>query len=118
MIIIIKNWQIVNKDDYFKYMLDIKDWEYELSPYKKDRSNSQNRYYWKILSVIADETWNDVEDLHEKFKLKFLFVQESKVQLPYAKSTTKLTTEEFTRYLDNIKNFIASYWIILPSELN
>ena len=43
-----------------------------LRPYKKNRSAEQNKYYWKILSIIAEYTGSTKENLHDIFKEKFL----------------------------------------------
>ena len=84
--------------------------------YKKVRSLEQNRLYRKILSVVSDETWHDIQDLHEKMRMKFLYIPESWVQLAYCKSTSNLDTCEFTKYIENIKNFFAQFNIIIPDN--
>lgn len=114
MIITIKNWDIVNKDKLFEFILGAHDWDYELKPYKRSRSNEQNRYYRSLLSIVEKETWIPVEETHEKMRMKFLYVPENKTQLAYCKSTAKLNTSEFSEYIENIKNFMAQYWILLP----
>jgi len=72
---------------------------------KPVRSLSQNSYYWVYLGVIADETGDNAEDLHEFFKRKLLppvfkTIQGEEIKLP--RSTTDLSKGEFTEYLDKI----------------
>jgi hypothetical protein len=72
---------------------------------KKGRSRSQNNYYWVYLNVIARETGENADDLHEFFKRKFLppvfkTVRGQELQLP--RSTTTLSKAEFNEYLDRI----------------
>jgi hypothetical protein len=69
------------------------------------RSESQNRYYWLYLEVIARETGNDADDLHELFKRKFLppafkTIMGQEVKLPG--STTDLDKAGFSEYLERI----------------
>jgi len=44
--------------------------------------------------------------------MKFLLCRDKKI--PFVRSTTKLTTKEFTDYIENVKNFFAEHKIILP----
>jgi len=112
----IENWKNLNKQAYFDYMLWIKDWEYIIKEYKKTRSNDQNRYYWALIDILYKETWVEKEEIHEKMRMKFLVVNSWWKSLPYCRSTTKLTKEEFWFYIENIKNFFAELlWMILPS---
>ena len=71
------------------------------------RSLSQNALYWSWLSIIARETGNDKEDLHfyfrQKFNLTTIFIGFDVVEV--GKSTRNLTTQEFTEYLDKVKQF-------------
>ena len=115
MIITIKNWKIVNSKLYFEYISNLGDNTYEIKPYKKTRSDAQNRYYRSLLQYIEKETWIDVNDTHEKMRMKRLLVPESWTQLAYLRSTSSLNTQEFTEYIEKIKNFMAEFWINLPS---
>lgn len=74
------------------------------------RSEQQHRLYFAYLTYIADETGNEVEDLHEYFKAKYLALPqsvltlkgESKPMIKYA-STTGLTKAQFSEYLRRIE---------------
>lgn len=72
---------------------------------KKVRSRSQNAYYWVYLGVIARETGDNADDLHEFLKRKLLApvfktILGKEVKLP--RSTTDLEKWEFGEYLEKI----------------
>lgn len=72
---------------------------------KKGRSLSQNAYYWTYLEVIARETGDNGDDLHEFFKRKLLppvfkTIRGEEMKLPA--STRDLNKNDFTEYLDKI----------------
>jgi hypothetical protein len=72
---------------------------------KPERSTSQNRYYWLYLGVIAQETGDNADDLHEFFKRKLLPPVFKKIcgeEIKLPASTTDLGKGEFTEYLDKI----------------
>lgn len=99
--------------------LDVgKTWQITVKPFKKKRSLHQNALYWKWLGIIAVETGNDPDDLHEIFKQQFLIP----VEVEFAgevtslrRSTTKLNTQDMSAYMDKVNAFAASQLgIILP----
>lgn len=82
------------------------------------RSTSQNALYWLWLDIVADETGNSRDELHDVFRAKFLPVAEHEVlgvvvrELP---TTTKLSTDQFTTYLNQIEVFCnTELGIVLP----
>ena len=110
----IENWKNLNNQAYFNYMLDIKDWDYQIKEYKKTRSNDQNRYYWGwVLKTIAESMWDWADYVHWVMSMKFLVDNTKKS--PYIKSTANLNSKEFTEYIENIKDFVAPFGIIIPS---
>lgn len=90
---------------------------------KSARSNNQNRYYWLILGLIADELGDDAEYYHDYFKRKFLCIGEKKVideVIKITRSTTDLSTSEMEDYLAKIRQFCSlelSIVIPLPNEV-
>ena len=69
------------------------------------RSDGANRYYWMYLGVIARETGDDPNSLHEFFKRKLLPPEIIRVMgedVKVARSTAKLDKLEFQEYLDRI----------------
>lgn len=70
-----------------------------------DRTSKQNKMYWAYLTLIETETGNEAGDIHEYCKRKFLqpeikVIFGENVKLPA--STTKLTTIEFSTYMEKI----------------
>lgn len=77
----------------------------DLVPRIPKRSLSQNAYYWTYLTIIAAETGDNADDLHEFFKRKFLnpkFIQVLGQEIRIPSSTTGLSKADFTEYLDRI----------------
>lgn len=71
---------------------------------KKTRTLQQNRYYRAILAIIADETGNDPDDLHEFFKFK-LNRKYTTFGGEVGGSTTQLDTAQMTKYIDRVRQF-------------
>jgi hypothetical protein len=72
---------------------------------KTTRSTSQNAFYWAYLGVIATETGDNPDYLHEFFKRKLLpprFVKVRGEELRLPATTTDLDKAAFTDYLDKI----------------
>lgn len=88
-----------------KYMLVVK-------KIRKVRSLPQNSYYWKIISLIAEDTGNDPDELHDHFKLRFLL---SETRPQRVRSTTELNTSEMAVYMDKVIQFAAGLGINIPS---
>lgn len=94
---------------------------YEVTVKRKSekRTLPQNRLYYLWLNCISAETGNEVEDLHEYFKTKFLGVR---YRIIYGEgittplTTTDLTTEQFTDYLEKVQRWSnTEQGIILPN---
>lgn len=88
-----------------------------ITKYKKDRTKSQNSLMWLWLGIISNDTGESPENLHNIFKLRFLGtekIQSMGYSIEIPKSTTKLTTQEFTDYLDKIEGLAISIDIRLP----
>jgi hypothetical protein len=94
-------------------------YEIKVSKIEKKRSLDQNRLYWLYLTCISQETGNDKNDLHEFFKRKYCFWNEINMfneSLITIKSTTTLTTKQFTEYLEKIVIFASQeLGITLPN---
>ncbi len=73
---------------------------------KAERSNQQNNYYWGVvIEILGGYTGYTAEEMHEALKEKFLSAIPDEHGLRKIKSTTKLSTAEFTDYLDKIKRW-------------
>lgn len=94
---------------------------------KPKRSDLQNRYYWLYLTAIEDETGHEKLDLHELFKGKFISEGITEVfgeKVRKKKSTTQLTKNEFSEYIEKIERFTGipapdtrEYWGYDPHEM-
>lgn len=77
----------------------------------KNRSSKQNAFYWSVVvPAIADYMGErDHEEVHNYLKAHFnfkpIFIGDKPDRI--AKSTTKLTTEEFEEYIAKVKEFAA-----------
>ena len=101
-------------DEGRELRVTVEDW-------KNTRSLDQNRRYWAILTDLAraapshmDGVWYAPEVWHEHFKRKFLGVQEGPFG-PVPKTTTKLSTLDFSGYCDQIEAWAAEEGIILEA---
>ena len=64
-----------------------------------------NGYYWIYLTVIASDTGDNINDLHEYFKRallppRFVNVMDKQVKLPA--TTTEITGLEMMEYMEKI----------------
>jgi len=96
-----------------------KPWLVDVKPYKKNRSLSQNKLYWKWITCIGDSIGYERDELHAIMADKFLpdeIVEYGGKQIKKDKSTSRLNTKEFTVYLEHIDKFAAAeLGIVLPS---
>lgn len=85
-------------------------YHFKISKFKENRSIEQNYYYWKLLSIIANQIGYEKEEMHEIFKYKFLRrTRENEITgelYDYIKSTKKLKIPEFTEYINKIKRYV------------
>jgi hypothetical protein len=92
---------------------------YEVEIREKKRSLPQNKYYWKLIEIISNDTGYTKDELHESFKSKFLGMVECKTIFgdvyERPESSTELTKENFTKYLNKIHAFAAMQNINLPT---
>ena len=110
-----------NLDQLKKFMSELPSNEYmiKISVFKEDRSIDQNRYYWKLLEIIANEIGYEPEEMHEVYKFKFLkkTIQDTNGNLiKGVGSTRKLKVNEFTDYLNNIKKHASELNITIPES--
>ena len=110
-----------NPERFKKYVTsnfkDQQDLLLSIAPIKKNRSLRQNRYYWLILGVIAEDTGHSPEELHVLFKSLFLpkkFIRYKDKDIEISASTATLTTDQFAEYLDRIIADAESMGIKIP----
>lgn len=80
------------------------------------RSLQQNRLYWKWLGIIASDTGNSVDGLHEVFKQKFLapVIVELGGEISKVYTTKKLKVGEMSEYMKQVEAQAAEFGIYLP----
>ena len=117
--------EIVEYSNYKRYISTLKDGELELvvRRAKRNRSNSQNSYYWGVvIPLIAEEIGELInEDVHnilrEKFLKKGVDILGNRYEI--VRSTADLSTMEFEKYLKEIRLWASmelSVKIPLPNE--
>ena len=94
-----------------------KTWVVEIKKKTHRRTISQNSLYWKWIGIIADDTGNDADTVHEFFKGKFLPPIEKRVGnwVVQYRTTTKLEIEDMSAYMIRVQAFAgAELGIMLP----
>ena len=91
-------------------------WQVEIK--KAKRTNNQNSLYWKWLSVISNDLGYTEDELHEGFKANFIGQDNGRDMFGNIyikpKSTTTLTTKEFSEYMNKIEVFAMGHELRLP----
>lgn len=107
-----KNILAINSPQYYQHQLNKFKENDRVSVYITNehpkRTVAQNRYYWGVyLPLIAKETGEqDLDRLHTLFKGKFLTTEIAEVlgeKVRITKSTTDLSTTEFSEYIMSIE---------------
>ena len=84
--------------------------EVTLRKARKKRTLSQNAWYWStIVTLLAEAAGYEHEEMHEALKIKFLTIR-GETPLPTVRSTTELTTAEFTEYAEQCRRFGAEFF--------
>lgn len=74
----------------------------------KDRSNQQNKYYFKVVvGILSEMTGYSKEEMHDALREKFLSEMSDSHGLTRIRSTTDLSTVEFESYLSNIRQWAS-----------
>ena len=114
MYLTIKDSKIVNQQEYIDWIVNAPDGRYIIRLEKLIRSTKQNAYLrWWVYKAICDHTGDTDDYIHWVMSMQFLVDRTKK--MPFIKSTTKLSTKEFSEYVDKIKNFVSEYWVIIPT---
>lgn len=82
------------------------------------RSDPQNKLYWVIVGLVAKETGNDKDTVHRFFAKEFIGYDIKTIgeeRIAIVRSTSALSTEEFSEYLSKVMAFTAQeLGIIIP----
>lgn len=94
--------------EFFSVLDKSKRWRVVIEPYVRKRTKNQNNLYWQWCSLIADETGNDKDDIHEYLLAKFCpsktVVGGEEVT---RESTRLLNTVEMKAYMDKVLAWAA-----------
>jgi len=95
---------------------------------KKTRSTQQNRYYWSCVVYIVRDCLRDVghrltiEETHLLLRTKFLSVplllNDSGEFIEHIKSTTELSTIDFSNYISDICSWVYEMFNVNIPEPN
>lgn len=94
--------------------LEGKDIDVIIRKHRKNRTHRQNRWYWiAVVGLPAAHFGYLPEEMHDAFKLMFLRCHEDG-KPETTKSTTQLTTEGFTEYIEKCRRWCAAQGIVIP----
>ena len=83
--------------------------------HRKERSHRQNRYYWvAVVGIPAQHFGYLPEEMHDAFKMLFLR-WEWEGKRSKVRSTTQLTTVEFSEYVEKCRQWCAEQDIFIPN---
>ena len=88
--------------------------ELQMRKFRKKRTLPQNAFYFGVLvPTLAEHIGLDVDEMHEQLKRHFL---SERIDENFArvKSTTELSTEEFSRYMEDCQRLAAEYGVDVP----
>lgn len=96
-----------------EYVVDVK-------KHKHQRSVTANKYYWAILTIIANQSGEyDRDSLHEickkKFNGKMLSLPKGGAEL-VGQSTSELDSKEFARYVSIVKMWARDEFSVIVPE--
>lgn len=78
-----------------------------VKPYRKVRSDNQNRYYWGVVvKMLCEELGYSDEEMHEVLKQRFLMrekVQVAGVEYAIYGNTSSLSTTDFEDFLSKVR---------------
>jgi len=86
-----------------------------IRPVKKHRTSDQNSMYHALVNQVSDQTGHSHTAMHEYFKSEFLGYQNFEVNgriLSRPRSTTGLTTKEFSDYVEQVMAWCAEQFSI------
>jgi hypothetical protein len=80
------------------------------------RSLSQNAYLWGVVyPLLAEHCGYELEEVHEALKFRFLRDRQNETPgLVRVGSTARLSTAEFTEYIEQCRHLAAELGIVIP----
>lgn len=104
--------------DYLRGLPEGKSYDVSVKLHRGKRTSPQNAWYWTIVGIVSRETDNTKDVIHRFFKKEFLGYDIKEIggkRIAIVRSSSSLTTEEFSEYLGKVEAFVAQeLGIILP----
>jgi hypothetical protein len=95
-------------------LLEGKRVELTIQKFRKKRSLPQNSWYWAVLiPAMAEHLGVHADDVHCDLKRHFLAVRIDE-NFARVRSTTELSTDEFSRYMEDCQRLAAEYGVDVP----
>ncbi len=111
----VKDWKY-DPLKLFDILGKLKDWEYEIKKVKKDRTTQQNRYLrGGVYGTLSEYTGYTIDELHGMFGQHYLMTDTENWKYKYPRSTSTLNTQEFSEYVEKIRNMGAKMGCYIPS---
>lgn len=115
--IVLKGKLTLDNPTRFKTLIPIfegKKVQISVGEVKKPRSNQANKYYWScVVGIPAEYFGYFPEEMHSAFKMMFL-KKHNEGKPDTTRSTTDLSTSEFSEYVERCKQFCAEQGIVIP----
>jgi hypothetical protein len=95
-----------------------KPWVVTVEPYKRNRSLEQNALYHKWVGIVASDTGDSHNAIHEWAKKEWLAPRQIEIHgkvIEYMPSTTQLKTLGMSEYMNKFFAWAQTMGIILPS---
>ena len=101
---------------FSRYLDRMPDGEQLIEFIDTSRSDAQNKYYWVILGIMANEFGTTAEELHTYFKSEFLPSQEyfTLIRQKRITSTTEQSKDQMSDYIERVIQFAAENGVALP----
>ena len=100
-----------------RYILNLKDGPVEviIRRARAQRSLSQNSYYWGVVIPLLAEYcgYDEPDEMHDALKQRFLSAP-IEHGLTRIRSTSHLTTTEFTDYIEKCRKLAAELGVYIP----
>ncbi len=107
---------IIDRPAFDRYLAGRKDGNYEVIVRRErvQRSLNQNSYYWGVVIPLLVQ-WSGYEDeeVHDALKQRFL-TEHREGGLDHVRSTSQLTTTEFTEYIERVRQLAAEHGVYVP----
>ena len=88
-----------------------------IRPKRRQRSSSQNRYYFGVVvALIAEACGYEPDEMHEVLAMRFLRIEDCPLTgAPRRQRTPRTNTAEFSTYVEQCRRFGAELGLYIPS---